>query len=50
MGTTRGPRVASGGPPEAQSVFDEMVLASRQNPHASGVRSPAPCVPIFVWY
>jgi formate C-acetyltransferase len=45
-GTTRGPRVASGGSPEAslnelQSVMDEEVSAGRQNPHASGVCSPA---------
>ena len=39
-GTTRGPRVASGGPPEAQCVENEKVLAGRQNPHAGGVCSP----------
>ena len=44
-GTTRGPRVASGGPPEAssnqfQNGQNEMVLANRQDPHAGGVRSP----------
>ncbi len=44
-GTTRGPRVASGAPPDAslnkfQSVENEMVSAGRRNPHASGVYSP----------
>jgi trans-4-hydroxy-L-proline dehydratase len=44
-GSTRGPRVASGGPPEAssiktESVEDEMVSAGRRNPHAGRVCSP----------
>ena len=39
-GSTRGPRVASGGSPDAQSAEHEVVSASRRNQHASGAYSP----------
>ncbi len=44
-GSTRGPRVASGGSPDApsksKSEENEAVSAGRQNPHAGGVCSPS---------
>ena len=40
LGTTRGPRVASGGSPDAQNEENE-VSAGRRNLHASGVCSPS---------